>query len=309
MLWTVLFALLLILVLQTQMFVCLKELRTRHSTLSFSSSSSRSSSSSSSYNKTQQRLPGAIIIGVRKGGTRALLEMLNLHPDVEVAKAEVHYFNVEEHYRRGLDWYRSQMPLTSSGQLTLEKTPGYFASPPVPERVWNMNPAVRLLLIVRDPAVRLISDYTQVLHNRLTRHKPYQPLEELLLHNGQIDPGYKALQRSLYYHHLTQWLDVFPKKQIHVVDGDALIRDPFPELRKAERFLKLSPRINPDNFYLNTTKGFYCLLSDGHDKCLDESKGRPHAPLSAQALRKHYRYFEQPNKMFFEMIGRSFSWC
>uniref|UniRef100_A0A8C5E4K6 Sulfotransferase n=1 Tax=Gouania willdenowi TaxID=441366 RepID=A0A8C5E4K6_GOUWI len=109
--------------------VCLKELRTRHSTLSFSSSSSRSSSSSSSYNKTQQRLPGAIIIGVRKGGTRALLEMLNLHPDVEVAKAEVHYFNVEEHYRRGLDWYRSQMPLTSSGQLTLEKTPGYFASP------------------------------------------------------------------------------------------------------------------------------------------------------------------------------------
>ena len=27
-----------------------------------------------------QQLPRAIIIGVRKGGTRALLEMLNLHP-------------------------------------------------------------------------------------------------------------------------------------------------------------------------------------------------------------------------------------
>uniref|UniRef100_A0A8C5E4V5 Sulfotransferase n=1 Tax=Gouania willdenowi TaxID=441366 RepID=A0A8C5E4V5_GOUWI len=110
MLWTVLFALLLILVLQTQMFVCLKELRTRHSTLSFPL-------------PPHQRLPGAIIIGVRKGGTRALLEMLNLHPDVEMAKAEVNL----EHYRRRLDWYRSQMPLTSSGQLTLEKTPGYFA--------------------------------------------------------------------------------------------------------------------------------------------------------------------------------------
>lgn len=31
---------------------------------------------------TQRRLPAAIIIGVRKGGTRALLEMINLHPQV-----------------------------------------------------------------------------------------------------------------------------------------------------------------------------------------------------------------------------------
>lgn len=223
--------------------------------------------------------------------------------------SQVHYFNVEEHYRRGLAWYRAQMPFTVPGQLTVEKTPGYFAAPQVPARVWDMNPAVRLLLIVRDPAERLISDYTQVLHNRLTRHKPYKPLEQLLLHKGHIDPGYKALQRSLYHQHLARWLEVFPREQIHVVDGDALIRDPFPELRKAERFLDLPPRINPSNFYYNTTKGFYCLLSAGHDKCLDESKGRPHAPLSTQALKKLCRYFRKPNKLFFEMVGRSFAWC
>lgn len=88
MLWTVLLALLVLLLLQTQLSVCLRELRSgAPSSPAYSSSSS--SSSSSSYNATQQRLPGAIIIGVRKGGTRALLEMLNLHPDVEVAKAEV----------------------------------------------------------------------------------------------------------------------------------------------------------------------------------------------------------------------------
>lgn len=78
MLWTVLLALLVLLLLQTQLSVCLRESHSR-----------TSSTSSSSHNATQQRLPGAIIIGVRKGGTRALLEMLNLHPDVEVAKEEV----------------------------------------------------------------------------------------------------------------------------------------------------------------------------------------------------------------------------
>ncbi|KAG7282251.1 hypothetical protein CRUP_038419 [Coryphaenoides rupestris] len=251
MFWTVVLALLIIL-LETQLCLCLRELRnggsrsTNFMTSLFSSSSSSSSTSpSSSSNNTRQRLPGAIIIGVRKGGTRALLEMLKLHPDVDVAKAEVHYFNVEDHYEQGLDWYRAQMPFTLPGQLTVEKTPGYFASPQVPARVWDMNPAVRLLLIVRDPAERLVSDYTQVLHNRLERHKPYQPLKEILLHQGAINPQYKALQRSLYHQHLAHWLEVFPREQIHVVDGDALIRDPFPELQKAERFLGLPPESAP----------------------------------------------------------------
>ena len=99
MFWTVVFALLFLL-LETQLCLCLRELRnggsrstnfmtSLFSLTSSSSSSSSSSSPSSSSNHTQQRLPGAIIIGVRKGGTRALLEMLNLHPDVDVAKAEV----------------------------------------------------------------------------------------------------------------------------------------------------------------------------------------------------------------------------
>jgi len=52
-----------------------------------------------------KRLPRAIIIGVKKGGTRALLEYLRIHPDVRAARQEVHFF--DRHYQRGLDWYRS----------------------------------------------------------------------------------------------------------------------------------------------------------------------------------------------------------
>jgi len=52
-----------------------------------------------------KRLPRAIIVGVKKSGTRALLEYLKLHPDVRAARHEVHFF--DRHYDRGLDWYRS----------------------------------------------------------------------------------------------------------------------------------------------------------------------------------------------------------
>ena len=52
----------------------------------------------------RRRLPQAIIIGVKKGGTRALLEFLKAHPDVRAPSPEIHFF--DRHYDRGLDWYR-----------------------------------------------------------------------------------------------------------------------------------------------------------------------------------------------------------
>lgn len=53
-----------------------------------------------------RNLPDCIIIGAKKGGTRALLEFVNLHPDVEISPREVHHFNFDSQYKRGLDWYR-----------------------------------------------------------------------------------------------------------------------------------------------------------------------------------------------------------
>ena len=64
----------------------------------------------------QRRLPQCLIIGVRKGGTRALLEFLNLHPDVQAERREVHFFDNDNRYRRGIDWYRRQMRATHGGQ-------------------------------------------------------------------------------------------------------------------------------------------------------------------------------------------------
>lgn len=51
-----------------------------------------------------KRLPQAIIIGVKKGGTRALLEFLKLHPSVRISGPEMHFF--DKNYHKGLEWYR-----------------------------------------------------------------------------------------------------------------------------------------------------------------------------------------------------------
>ncbi|KAG8186067.1 hypothetical protein JTE90_005420 [Oedothorax gibbosus] len=51
-----------------------------------------------------KRLPQALIIGVKKCGTRALLEFLRVHPDIRASGPETHFF--DRHYERGLEWYR-----------------------------------------------------------------------------------------------------------------------------------------------------------------------------------------------------------
>lgn len=113
-----------------------------------------------------------MIIGVRKGGTRALLEMLNLHPRIAMVPVEVHFFDKVDNYERGLDWYREQMPLSTDAELTVEKSPSYYVTPEVPERVWAMSPHVQLVLIVRDPVTRLLSDFAQIEASRAAQGLP-----------------------------------------------------------------------------------------------------------------------------------------
>lgn len=126
-------------------------------------------------------LPTALIIGVKKCGTRALLEFIRLHPNVRVAGNEVHFF--DRHYSRGLNWYRKQMPLIVEGQITMEKTPSYFITERVPLRVHRMNPKTKLLAVVRDPVTRAISDYTQA----VSKKKNVKPFEELAFINGSLN--------------------------------------------------------------------------------------------------------------------------
>lgn len=51
-----------------------------------------------------KKLPNALIVGVKKGGTRAVLEFIRIHPDVRALGTEPHFF--DRNYDKGLDWYR-----------------------------------------------------------------------------------------------------------------------------------------------------------------------------------------------------------
>ncbi|KAM6897708.1 heparan sulfate glucosamine 3-O-sulfotransferase 3B1b [Xenentodon cancila] len=267
-----------------------------------------SAMSSFSNGSGSKKLPQAIIIGVKKGGTRALLEFLRVHPDIRAVGAEPHFF--DRNYDNGLEWYRELMPKTLEGQITMEKTPSYFVTREAPARISAMSRDTKLIVVVRDPVTRAISDYTQTLSK-----KPDIPsFESLTFKNrttGLIDTSWSAIQIGIYAKHLDNWLQYFPMDQILFVSGERLISDPAGELGRVQDFLGLKRIITDKHFYFNQTKGFPCLKkAEGSSKphCLGKTKGRTHPnidPEVVQRLRDFYRPF---NMKFYQMTGHNFGW-
>ncbi|KAI3364759.1 hypothetical protein L3Q82_000974 [Scortum barcoo] len=221
-----------------------------------------------------KKLPQALIIGVKKGGTRALLEFLRVHPDIRAVGAEPHFF--DRNYENGLEWYRELMPKTLEGQITMEKTPSYFVTREAPARISAMSRDTKLIVVVRDPVTRAISDYTQDAVQE-ARHslfrEPHLQKQDYGAHRHLVErhPDRHLCQAK----HLDNWLQYFPMEQILFTKG-------FPCLKKAEGSSK--------------------------PHCLGKTKGRTHPnidPEVVQRLRDFYRPF---NMKFYQMTERFFGW-
>ncbi|XP_061837982.2 heparan sulfate glucosamine 3-O-sulfotransferase 4 [Nerophis lumbriciformis] len=256
----------------------------------------------------EKKLPQAIIIGVKKGGTRALLEALRVHPDVRAVGNEPHFF--DRNYEKGLDWYRDLMPSTLEGQITMEKTPSYFVTNHAPKRIHTMARDIKLIIVVRNPITRAISDYTQTLSK-----KPEIPTFEVLAFKnrtlGLIDASWSALRIGIYALHLETWMQYFPLSQMHFVSGERLIVDPAGEMAKVQDFLGLKRIVTDKHFYFNKTKGFPCLKKpedSSTPRCLGKSKGRTHPKIEPDVIRRLHKFYKPFNMMFYQMTGQNFEW-
>lgn len=255
-----------------------------------------------------KKLPQAIIIGVKKCGTRALLEYLRLHPDMKGTGPEPHFF--DRHYHKGLEWYRNKMPPTIDGQMTIEKTPSYFITKEVPKRIFNMSKNMKILVIVRDPITRAISDYAQLASKRIHM----QRFEDLAFVNTTtriVDTTWNVIRIGVYAKFLERWLHYFPLSQIHFVSGEELISDPARELSRVQDFLGLKRIISEKHFYFNETKGFPCLKKtegSGHPHCLGKTKGRPHPTVDPTVLKRLRDFYRPFNAKFYHMVQRNFNW-
>ncbi|KAJ7357591.1 [heparan sulfate]-glucosamine 3-sulfotransferase 3 [Desmophyllum pertusum] len=178
-----------------------------------------------------------------------------------------------------------------------------------------MSPSVKLLVVVRDPTVRAISDYAQLYEKS---HGERRPFEEYVTRDSQhqvLETRRSMVTSGIYVNHFKKWLEYFPFEQIYFINGEELVKNPVHEMQSVEKFLGLEPFIDEALYYFNETKGFPCLVpapqKNGEQPdsgCLSEAKGRPHPLVDEDVvalLRDFYRPF---NEEFYRAVGKNFGW-
>ena len=128
--------------------------------------------------------------------------------------------------------------------------------------------------------------------------------------NGSVDNKTLIVRTGMYAAELKRWFKYFPHSQIHIVDGDELIKAPWQPVYKIETFLNI-PHVmgTSERFEFVETKGFYCMKnSTGYSQCLSKGKGRKHPKYSDEIIHKLKEFYRPHNEEFFSLIGKRFDW-
>ena len=105
-------------------------------------------------------LPNFLVIGAEKSGTTYLKHNLLAHPDIFVpSQKELHFFNKDENFQQGIEWYRQFFSSVAGEKAIGEITPGYLPSQAAPDRIRQVLPDVKLIAVLRNPIDRAYSAY------------------------------------------------------------------------------------------------------------------------------------------------------
>lgn len=158
-------------------------------------------------------------IGAQKAGTTWLYEQLCQHPELAFPMGkEVHFWDA--YYDRGLQWYLP--PFEGNEKVKGEITPAYAILPREKiEEIYQINPKMRLIYLVRNPVERAWSSA------RMALKRAEMTLDEAS-DQWFIDHfhSYGSLARGDYQQCLTNWLSVFSKKQLLILKFEEISRDP-----------------------------------------------------------------------------------
>jgi hypothetical protein len=193
--------------------------------------------------------PTYVGIGAQKCASTWLHRVLAEHPQVAVPEAkELDFFSY--HYDCGFQWYERQFATDRPGvRARGEISPSYFCEPAVPARLARYAPDARILLALRDPVERALSNHRhEVREGHLAG--PDLSFEAGLANN----PMY--VEQGLYATHLNRWLAHFPRGQMLVVWADEVARTPAEVCRAVYRFVGVDEGFLPSGLRERYNRSF-----------------------------------------------------
>lgn len=256
-------------------------------------------------------LPDFVVIGAMRGGTSRFYGFLIRHPFVKrAASKELHYFDRPGRLDQGIEWYRRCFPAPEwkDGRKTItgEATPQYLFDPLVPERMAQVAPEARLIVLLRNPVDRAFSHY----HLSVRRGHETRSFEEaideeqaLLADGGEEasdlarPPGAgqrrlsRLLAKGIYVDQIVRWRRFFGEEQMLVLQSEEFYKHTADTLRLTQEFLGLPYREIKLHSRKVTRKATY--------------EYEPMSPVLRQRLES---FFEPHNRRLYDYLGRDLGW-
>jgi hypothetical protein len=171
-------------------------------------------------------------IGAEKAGTSWLAEMLKVHPQICLSEPkEIHFFNyrqpyiwraINPHYKKNLDWYARHFKHCHPGAIKGEFSTFYLFDKEAPRKIASVFPDVSLLVCLRDPVERAISQYRMYRDRYSAETKSFE---------DSIKRHAEYLEKGLYYEQINRYLSYFPMEKIQIVFFDDIKSRPLEVLQ------------------------------------------------------------------------------
>jgi len=196
-------------------------------------------------------LPNYMFIGAAKSATTTFFDILKKHEDIFVPKfKEPHFFNIDENYLKGLDWYKkTYFKDINNESIIIDFTPTYLYYKLCAERIFDsLGPNVKFVIILRNPIDRAYSHYN---HSKRDGHEVSSFEDAIKLENERIEKfrdkndflselRCSYISQGLYFEMISAYLKYFDLNNFFIINFESeVVQNLDQTLLKLSKFLKL----------------------------------------------------------------------
>jgi hypothetical protein len=189
-----------------------------------------------------------ILAGAQKSGTTALHYFLVKHPNITMGdQQEIHFFDNDAMFVAPVDYEQlhKYYPPIAPSCIAGDCTPSYIYYEPAAERIWEYNPKIKLLVLLRNPVERAFA------HWNMQRFKGREPLDffdavrEEKTRIAGAPPTearrFAYIDRGFYARQLERLFKFFPREQVKILKFEAFKDNQREMLASIFSFLGLKP--------------------------------------------------------------------
>jgi hypothetical protein len=165
-----------------------------------------------------------VLAGAQKSGTTALHYFLNRHPKITMGdQQEIHFFDNDTLFVSEPDYEQlhQHYPLLNPSTIAGDCTPSYIYHEPAAERIWNYNPKIKFLIILRNPVDRAFAHWNM---QRFRGREPLDFFDAVREEKSRIAGAprgdarrFAYVDRGFYGQQLARLFEFFPREQIKAV--------------------------------------------------------------------------------------------